>query len=106
MTANDGRDWLIAVTVDSLLYVVDEDSSPDTPRSLQGGGTPLGVKFGLRWLSLCRSLGRHSFVAVLPLVDGPAHADTGETDGDQDHGGDEPLFHDVLHYNHRQQLQC
>ena len=71
----------------------------DVPRSLKRGLTPLGIKLSLCWAGLD---GR-SLVAVLPLVNEPAHPDASKAYGDQDYGGDEPLFHGVLlstpHYN-------
>jgi len=58
----------------------------------------LGIPFRLGWAGLHR--GRRS-VAVLPLVDRPAPADAQSSDGQQNDGGNEPLFHDVLHYSHK-----
>ncbi len=112
MTANVAGLGLIAVAVKGLLYwlgklVLSAFHRPPHPQfatgklasRLESGCTELGVKLRLRWAGLD---GR-SLVAVLPLVDGPAQADTREANGDQHYGGYEPLFHHALlttpHYN-------
>ena len=69
-------------------------------RSLKRGLTPLGVKFSLRWAGL----DRRSFVAILPLVNGPAYAEPHTSDGEQHDGRDKPLLQNIVlpafHYSH------
>ncbi len=116
MVERDRRVRLLAVAVKGLLYwpgkvVLSAFHRPPHAQfgtgklasRLESGCTELGVKLRLRSASLRR--GRR-FIATLPLVDRPAHADTHAANGEQDNGGDQPLFHNVLHYNHNGRLHA
>ena len=48
----------------------------------------------LHWKLALRAPVRR-FIVPPPLVDGPAHSDAREADGEQDDSGKEPLFHNV-----------
>jgi len=111
---------LMAVTVDSPLNLLG-DVNPgallsasyagaaaaglNVPSCGQRGLAALSIKLRLRWASLAGGCGGgRRFAAVPPLVDGPAHAQSHGTNGDQYYDGDKPVLHgNVLfapHYSH------
>lgn len=72
--------------------------------SFQRSLASLGVQLCLRWAS---PDGDGGFVAVLPLINGPAHAETQAADGEEEYGGNEPPFRHVPDHNRKnEKLQC
>jgi len=104
-------DWLITVPVDRALYFVRETiSTGDAGTSFAGG--ELSRSLESRSASLCIELGigpriraglsprRFCGLAVVPLVDGPAYADSCSSHDNQRNCRNQPLPHLVPSVGH------